>query len=115
IIDHLPAMINEKVYIGRSSLSFQPWDNLLEDKAPSWWDGYNSVKHHRNEFFRNANLQHTLNAVGGLLIVVIYYYKKEYEIREKTEVHFRNITFNLQSISNFISLNRDYYFKSIVG
>jgi len=115
IVEHLPGMIQERVYVGRSSLIFQPWDNLLDDKAPFWWEGYNSVKHHRNQFFPNANLQNTLNAVGGLLIVVIYYYKIEYELHEKKEINFRDITFKLQSVSNFISLNSDYYFKSIVG
>ena len=75
IKSHLESMINEEISINRYGLKFTPWVNWNETINPDWWRSYNNVKHQRNNHFNEANLQHTLNAVGALLITVVYYYK----------------------------------------
>lgn len=37
-----------------------------------WWDGYNSIKHKRYEFFKEANLKNCVLAVSSLLVLELY-------------------------------------------
>lgn len=50
--------------------------------SPIWWTKYNKVKHSRTssdidgkEFFKEANLINTLNALAGLFVLEMYFYK----------------------------------------
>lgn len=46
---------------------FEQWD---VDQPLPWYKAYNASKHDRQEQFRQANLDHLLSAVAGLLIVL---------------------------------------------
>jgi hypothetical protein len=58
-------------------LSLTPWNEWLQDKNPDWWRAYNDVKHKRHDYFADANLKNTLNAVAGLFVVVWYLHHEE--------------------------------------
>lgn len=68
-----------KIHLPRFGLDIVPWDNWGNDKNPNWWRAYNNVKHHRDSYFSDANLLHTVAAISGLYAVVLYFYKKEAE------------------------------------
>lgn len=55
-------------------LQLIPWEDWKQDKNPLWWKIYNKVKHERDSFFKEANLENTINAVAGLFVLVVYLY-----------------------------------------
>ncbi len=77
IIPAFPKIQEMKVSIPRHSLSFAPWLNWRPKQSPFWWRAYNNVKHERDTYFHEANLQHALNALGGLLILLLYLHQDE--------------------------------------
>jgi len=44
---------------------------------PEWWKAYNSIKHDRDDRFKEANLENVIYAIAGLFIVEMYYYEKK--------------------------------------
>jgi hypothetical protein len=50
-----------------------PWPDWGSGKSPSWWKSYNHVKHERNKFFEEANLENAIDAVAALFCVVLAY------------------------------------------
>ncbi len=64
-----------KVLVPRYGMDFKPWENWAKNQTPNWWKSYNYVKHERNKYFNEATLQHTLNAMGALLILNYIYYR----------------------------------------
>lgn len=108
-IDH--DFATEFVYINRYGLKFQPWLNWINDtNPPNWWTSYNKVKHKRDIAFSQANLQNTLNAVGGLHIAVLYYYKHLFlKETDSTNIKMKDVTRQLLPKSSLITLNEDYY------
>src|SRR5204863_1694603 len=67
----------EEVLITRYDLAFKPWDAWAYGKSPSWWRSYNNVKHQRDTYFHEANLETCTNAIAGLFVAVIYCHKVE--------------------------------------
>lgn len=114
IKDSIPLMINERISIDRFGLKFRPWDAWNGETNPNWWGSYNNVKHQRNIHFNEANLQNTINALGGLLIVVIYYYKYAFSQEAKSEISFRDTTAQLQPESTFLKIDADYYYQHLI-
>ena len=106
---HLPLMINEKVYINRFGLNFQPFLEWVGDENPIWWQGYNKVKHHRVEHYDKANLKNTLNALGALLITITYFYKIELSGIYGKKITFSETNWQLKNESNLLRLNDSYY------
>jgi hypothetical protein len=41
------------------------------------WRWYNKVKHNRNTYFRDANLENCANAISSLFVAVLYCHKAE--------------------------------------
>jgi hypothetical protein len=111
----LQTIINEKVVIDRFEMTFKPWENWNGDQNPVWWKSYNKVKHERHNFFKQANLQNTLNSIGGLLLAVIYYYKLAFSKESNSDISFKHTTYQLRPESTFIRIDADYYFEAIVG
>jgi len=68
---------NIEVRIPRYGLSLQPWKAWARDENPIWWKSYNKVKHERNTFYKEANLENALNAVAGLFSLVLFLYRRE--------------------------------------
>jgi hypothetical protein len=71
----VPELASEKVFIRRYGLELDPWDNWRSGKTPNWWQSYNKVKHERVLHYAEANLTNALNAVAALMIAVIFYYR----------------------------------------
>lgn len=77
-----PKIEQMHIHIPRFGIELNPWDNWKSDKTPNWWSDYNNVKHGRDKYFSQANLENTLNAVGGLFVLLLYYYKELAEVGE---------------------------------
>ena len=75
ILKSYPNFINETIYIERYGLEYKPWLNWSSTQSPDWWQSYNNVKHERDEYFYEANLQNAINSLGALLN---YLYFMEY-------------------------------------
>jgi hypothetical protein len=67
----------EEVLVRRYDLAFNPWDSWAHGNNPAWWRSYNNVKHQRDIYFHEANLENCANAVSGLFVAVIYCHKAE--------------------------------------
>ena len=80
LLKHIPKITVIDVNIARYSLAFVPWETWSTGKNPDWWISYNNVKHHRHEFYREANLGNILNALAGLCVLICYL---EYDEIEK--------------------------------
>jgi hypothetical protein len=106
----LKPFILEEISIDRYGLTYKPWIKWNGNRNPNWWRSYNNVKHQRNIFYSEANLQNTINSVGALLITVIYYYKFAFEKESGNEMHFKEVTRQLIPESSFIRINADYYY-----
>lgn len=50
----------------------KPWEH--EGGKINWWNAYNNIKHERHSYFQSATLEHTLHALGSLLILESYLY-----------------------------------------
>jgi hypothetical protein len=49
---------------------FAAWDGLKPTQSLSWYDAYNSVKHHREENFQYASFENLVNAAAALHIML---------------------------------------------
>jgi hypothetical protein len=81
IMNRCPTFSTIKVGMPKFALTLEPWSNWEgKDKGhPVWWRAYNNVKHERNEYFSEANLQNALNSVAALFVLLIFFYRKEAE------------------------------------
>jgi hypothetical protein len=70
----------EEVLVRRYNLAFQPWEPWAYGKIPAWWRSYNNVKHQRDIYSHEANLENCSNAISALFIAVIYCHKAEQSI-----------------------------------
>ncbi len=114
IKSNLPEFINESIYINRYGISVKPWDNWNDDSNPYWWISYNQVKHKRNVYFDQANLEHTISSVGGLLVTSYYYYKKLFEREYGALLEPKKVTEKLQPKSRFMQLDSRFYYDNVV-
>jgi hypothetical protein len=104
-----PKFADEPVYISRYGISLTPWINWKNDKSPFWWESYNNVKHERNLYFNEANLEHVINSLGALLITNFYYYHEKFN-QEKEFVGLAiSVTNKLKPRSNLLKLSPEYY------
>jgi len=99
----LSELVNAKCFINRFGLELKPWSNWNGDDNPIWWRSYNQVKHERGEYFDEANLKNTLNAMAGLSLVVLYYYR---EVFSQDNAHtFREVIRRLRPETSLIDFN----------
>jgi hypothetical protein len=97
-----PNIHDFDVLLPRYGLKLKPWyDWKTPTGVPSWWTGYNKVKHHRDSDYHRANLRNAIYSVAGLFVVTLFFYKEKAELGELlpspsllrvTEKHFRGIT-----------------------
>jgi len=110
IVKRFPNFHQERVFVTRYGLNFRPWENWENNETPNWWRSHNKVKHERNDHFEDANLQNTLNAMGGLLITVFYFYKLRFEVDDPAVLDDnREVMQRLQPESKLLRLNENYY------
>ncbi len=77
-----PQFHTIEVIIPRFELSLHPWQAWVSDSSPSWWTSYNRIKHSRDTYYQQANLQNVLDSMAGLFAVVLYLHKAE-KIKER--------------------------------
>ena len=83
-----PDFFNQEVSVREGAMVIKPWLNRNATNdiiSPFWWDAYNNCKHKRLErgkingkikaYFKFANLEYTLAALGGLYQTILYSYK----------------------------------------
>lgn len=80
ILKEWPEIVDQEVEFKKLKLKpFVNWRAKTESEdysAPAdWWGSYNDVKHKRSEFFDQANLKNTLNALAALYILEQYFVK----------------------------------------
>jgi hypothetical protein len=110
ITRNVPALANERVFVSRYGLTFEPWDNWLVPRMPPfWWTSYNHVKHKRNECFHEATLENALRSMGGLL-VLLFYTHRQILINAGTQTPSpRAIIRTLTPNSDLLNLDESYY------
>lgn len=114
ISTHSKDLINEEVIIHRYGITCKPWEKWREGENPDWWRSYNNVKHKRNNYYSEANLNNAINAVGALLINVLYYYKQAFSNEAGHDIDFIDITGRLIPESSLIKINNhDYYHNPV--
>lgn len=106
---HIPNFCNEEATIDRFGLSYKPWIKWGGNENPEWWKSYNNVKHQRNKYYNEANLENTINSVCGLYVSVLYFYKYAFSNEAGQNIDFKNTTFQLTPDSSFIKINANYY------
>jgi len=96
---------NQEVSISRYGMKFNPWLKWVDNENPNWWKSHNNIKHERNNYFKEANLQNTLNAVGALMITVIYYYKELFSKEIGKRIDLRETVKKLTPYSGFLKIS----------
>jgi len=77
IIAKFPKFPSMIIDVPQYELQLTPWNEWSQHRNPNWWRAYNDVKHERDNYFADANLENTLNAVAGLFVVVWYLHHEE--------------------------------------
>jgi len=77
IASHYPSFSSFVVSIPRYGLARRPWQEWDKGEIPFWWGSYNDVKHERNKYFSEANLENALDAVAGLFCLMIAYHRPD--------------------------------------
>jgi hypothetical protein len=58
----------ETVRLDRFSERVEPYAQWNKDTPPTWWTAQNKVKHRRHEYFDQATLGNTMQALCGLFV-----------------------------------------------
>ncbi|MCW5198378.1 hypothetical protein VU06_01360 [Desulfobulbus sp. F3] len=77
ILVKYPKLIEVEVSIDRYNLKVQPWNGWSTSSSPTWWQGYNKIKHERTTHFNLANLKNAIHSVSGLLLLILYFFKEK--------------------------------------
>ena len=73
--EQLPELETSIVTLPRYGLELVPWSNWQHNKNPNWWHSHTKVKHERDQYFSEANIENVLNSMAGLLLLVLHYYR----------------------------------------
>lgn len=78
ILAKYPKLTEVEVSLHRYNLKVQPWRGWSNNNnsSPTWWQGYNKIKHERTAHFDRANLENAIHSVSGLLLLILYYFKE---------------------------------------
>jgi hypothetical protein len=79
VVTHLfPNFCTMQLFMPRYSILIEPWQGWSASSAPDWWsNGYNKIKHDRQNHLNAPTLQRAVNAVGALQVVLLHYYRLE--------------------------------------
>jgi hypothetical protein len=89
-----PTLATAVVEMPQFGLTLKPWIDWKEKKTPPrWWTANNKVKHHRADFFREANLKNVLDSVAGLLILLLLHFGKDQASIKPAPVVFEPLNF----------------------
>jgi hypothetical protein len=80
ITTNFPKLYGAEIVLPRYGITLVPWLEWNSgDRNPEWWKNYTDVKHHRYDYYHQANLENTLNAMAGLFVLVIYLHSSDVE------------------------------------
>ncbi|OCK41829.1 hypothetical protein BA195_13640 [Tenacibaculum soleae] len=117
IRENLNQIIDEKVSVGFHFFNVQPFKAWENNITPKWWKMHNKVKHQRNTYFKEANLENARDVICALFICVNYYYMKKLEPLMKKQgrenFSFKDVTAILKSDTQFIKFTADYYVQTL--
>lgn len=115
LVEKLPDLARTEVFVHRYSLSYAPWSSWVpgEDGNPAWWRAYNNVKHQRDRHFDQANLQHALNAMGGLLVLMFHLYSRTLGANG-VKLSAKETTAQFTPKSTLLKLHPDFYHLTVV-
>lgn len=67
------------ILVMRTAQTLNPWTEwgIPTPTSPSWWKGYNNVKHNRIINLNDANQENCINALAGLFALNLYYYRDQ--------------------------------------
>lgn len=102
--DHILA---GTVHLNRYDLMFTPWQNWQENNPPKWWSSYNKVKHKRDQYFKEANLENVLHSISGLFITL--FYLKEAQIGHVLGIFTTNPLDSMRPDPILLSLDSHHY------
>jgi hypothetical protein len=72
ILSRSPSFHGVEVLVPAHALRLFPWRSWGSGTNPTWWTEHNGVKHERDQYFKSANLENTLNATAGLFALLMY-------------------------------------------
>jgi hypothetical protein len=75
IMKHYPRFCDNKIALDGYKIELLPWLDWKNNKNPPWWKSYNNVKHERNKYYHEANLENTIGSLAGLMSLLLYYYR----------------------------------------
>jgi len=100
LVPRFPNLSTLTITIRPMARPVLPWDTWNQNQNPDRWRKHQLVKHHRDQYFADANLKNVLYAAAGLLVFLTYWHQPELW---KLEV---NSTFHVFEIEGIIgSLN----------
>jgi hypothetical protein len=79
IILRYPEFCTHQVNLPRFHMDSTPWAEWKGAFTPSWWAGYNAIKHNRSDRFAEANLKNAIDAASGLLVGLLYLHDAQYK------------------------------------
>ena len=63
-----------------------PWLEAKEEKMPSWWNGYNKIKHNGNVDFSFCTYHKAIEAIAGLYLMIAFIsFEMQYPLAKNTE------------------------------
>jgi len=77
LVKEFPKLSTAEIALRRYGIKIIPWESWASKKVPDWWTWHNQIKHQRDKFFQDANLECALYAVAGLAVMVSYLYVNE--------------------------------------
>jgi hypothetical protein len=77
ILNHYPGLPDVEVTMLDQEIAISPWEYWKSGTNPAWWRSYNDVKHERDKYFQDANLENCIYAMAGLLVLLGYLYGED--------------------------------------
>jgi hypothetical protein len=115
IAKHYYLLPKLKITILPIPLELMPWE-IWQDKDitknPDWWQSHQNVKHHRDEFFKEANLGNVLKSAAGLLVLLTYWNCNEV-IHCELSINFRVLEIDQRHIPKYGSTVRNVVLPDI--
>ena len=114
---NVPELSDMEAVVPRYNLSFKPWKNWANSSNPNpdWWTQYNNVKHHRDQFFKEGNLENALNALSGLLTLNYQFYRYSWIDTNNKFPYRKETTYWLQTKPTLLLLPDEYYFPNFLN
>ena len=95
--------------LGYKYREIQPWKSIAYGYAPSWWQDYNAIKHHRDQErngkanYKYAHQKNAADALCALYVLIEYWAAKNFLPDKDTAIRRLNADRNEHTMSSLIS------------